>query len=161
MTKISLETPEIAKIDKESLSHILEKYLKDNYKLCLIKSNVCGYYPPSLKTLQWLLEKIYPRCNQILLGDTSSTIHDANKRLKELGLIEIAQKIGEKVKAVDFSKIYKNVSVNVPKPPALKKYPIPQIVYESDFLINIEKNRYTSNYNYYRGMQKSIWTRLK
>ena len=140
MAQKSIDMPHIIKkSDIANLVKIFSSFLYGNYKICVIKSNVCGYYPPDIEILHAILREIFPKCNMIFIGDTSSTIYNADKRLIELGLKRLADSFGEKVKAVDFSKISETIKVQVPKPHALKNYPIPKIVYDTDLLVNIGK----------------------
>lgn len=105
----------------------------------VVKSNICGFYPPSKELLGRVLAVASRRGEAVYLGDTASTIHSVENRLKKLGLYQLADKTGENVRAVDFMSVSKTVKIEVPKPHALKSYPFPRVVLEAGLLVNVAR----------------------
>jgi len=130
----------IEKSQIDDLPSILASLLKtEKYHLALVKSNICGFYPPSLPLLKIILETLSKRFEKVYLGDTPSTLYSVQSRLESLGLTSLIEEIGPNVEAVDFSKMSDTVKVTVPYPHALNHYPIPKVVLEADTLVNVAK----------------------
>lgn len=108
-------------------------------RLAVVKSNICGYYPPSTAILSQVLDYLSERCAEVYIGDTPSTIHDVEPRLGKLGLRKLAEETGRNVKAVDFMKVSPAVRLRVPRPHACEEYPIPRVVVEAEVLVNVAK----------------------
>ena len=121
------------------LNSLIEKYFNKRFNVVLVKSNICGFYPPREEILEVVLLKASKVAKEVYLGDTRSTMYSVENRLRELGLYNLVERIGDNVKAVDFMKISETVKVEVPKPHALKKYPFPSIIFKADYLVNVAR----------------------
>ena len=136
----------VYKLDKENIEKlpkvldkiILKKFGKLYAKVVLIKPNICGFYPPDLNLLDTLLAYLTHISEVVIIGETNSTIYKPEDRFKQLGIIELMRKYGQKVKALNLMKD-KIIKVQVMKPHTLKKIPLPRLVFSCDLLINLAR----------------------
>ncbi len=120
----------------------LEAVLRSNLhaaEVAVVKSNICGFYPPDKRLLSAILRAAGKTAKKVYVGDTASTIHRVESRLRELGLYRLAEEAGRNVYAVDFLSVSDAVKVEVPVPHASKSYPFPRVVLEADLLVNVAR----------------------
>lgn len=124
----------------EPLIDLLEKVAPSpKLEVVVVKSNVCGYYPPSRELLKAVLSWAAAKSSIAYVGDTPSTMYNVKERLVQLGLFKLATEIGSNVRAVDLMRVSDSVKVRVPHPHALRRYPIPRVVVEADLLVNVAR----------------------
>lgn len=122
---------------KDILSELLFKvHGAKHYELVLVKPNICGFYPPSITVLRTILSFYTQNAKAVLIGETKSTMYEPMKRFRVLGIDDLARKISSTIKVVDLTNAV-IIEVNVPKPRAVKKFPIPKVVLDADILVNL------------------------
>ena len=108
------------------------------FKIVLIKPNICGFYPPDLELLKALLDYMVKISSTIVIGETESTMYKPKERFQELGIVSLANAYSGKVKVVDLSEGDK-VKVNVPNPRSVKTLRLPKLIFNADYLINLAR----------------------
>lgn len=107
-------------------------------ELVLIKPNVCGFYHPSLELLSTILSYFQEYTKRIVVGETSSMMHEPKFQFKKLGYDRLTQKFGDKVKVADLSE-EDSFRVEVPEPHVLNEINLPETVMKSDIIVNVPK----------------------
>lgn len=125
-------------VNRNQFSRIFNLLEINSYDKVLLKPNICGFYPPDINMLKTLLQYLVDHVNQILIGDTDSTLHRVETRFYELKLHDLAKDFGGKVLLKNLLS-YGKIDVSIPNPRAVKKIPIPTILFNIDYFINIAK----------------------
>ena len=108
------------------------------YKLVLVKPNLCGMYYPDTRLIEEVLRIFEPYARKIIIGETNSMMHTPERQFRRFGIYDLIKKFGEKVEALNLMKD-EILSLDVPSPHVIKRLPIPKLVNECDLLINIPK----------------------
>ena len=106
--------------------------------LALIKPNICGLYHPSLDLLSSIAEFLLSGAKSVVIGETSSMMHDPKEQFERLGVNALAKRFGGRVRAVDLCQD-EWVKVRVPSPHALKEIDLSKTVLDSDILVNVPR----------------------
>lgn len=107
-------------------------------QLAVVKPNICGIYHPSLDLLSSIVEFLLSRAESVVIGETSSMMHDPEEQFKRLGVSALSERFNERVKAVDLSHD-EWVKVRVSNPHVLKEIDVPKTVLDSDVLVNVPR----------------------
>jgi len=108
------------------------------YKLILIKPNICGLYHPSIKILSTIIRCFEGHAEEIVIGETKSMIHDPETQFRRLGVKSLLEKFKTRLKIVDLSED-KIVKIKVPKPHVLDEIDLPERCVRCDAIINLSK----------------------
>ncbi|MBS7649841.1 MAG: DUF362 domain-containing protein [Candidatus Bathyarchaeia archaeon] len=107
-------------------------------RLALIKPNICGLYHPSIKILYGAVRFLLTGVRLVIIGETSSMVHDPEDQFRRLGILNLVKNFGGNVVALDLSND-EWMKVKVPNPHVLREIELPKKVLESDLLINIPR----------------------
>jgi len=110
----------------------------DEYKLVLIKPNICGLYHPSIKVLLTIIRCFEKRSEEIVIGETRSMIHDPEAQFNRLGVKNLLKEFGDNLRLMDLSED-RIVKIKVPKPHVLNEIELPETCTKCDVLINLSK----------------------
>ncbi|RLE76180.1 MAG: hypothetical protein DRJ56_04505 [Thermoprotei archaeon] len=106
--------------------------------LVLVKPNVCGFYPPDPAVLRALLDYLVERAEMVVIGETESAMHKPADRFRALGLHDVASAYGGRVRLEDLTEGPK-VKVEVPRGRAVSSLPLPRLLLEADYLVNLAR----------------------
>lgn len=110
----------------------------EEYRLILIKPNICGLYHPSIKVLSAIIRSFEEYAEEIVIGETKSMIHDPETQFRRLGVKSLLEKFKTGLRIVDLSED-KIVRIKVPKPHVLGEIDLPETYVNCDLLINLSK----------------------
>ena len=110
----------------------------EDCRLALVKPNVCGLYHPSLDLLQAVIQYLGIFAEKIAVVESKSMIHNPARQFKRLGIDGLVRQFGDRARTVDLSD-ESTVKVKVPHPHVLEQLELPEIVLESDVLVNVPK----------------------
>jgi uncharacterized protein (DUF362 family) len=105
-----------------------------SYKLVLVKSNVCGMYPPALDLLRAVLRYLQPSAQTLIIGETPSASHSPAERFASLGIQRLADDLDIVTRDLMDDPV---VRQRVPHSHALPEIPLPATVVAADLLVNV------------------------
>jgi len=100
----------------------------------VIKSNVCGMFPPDIRLLERTVELFQPFAESIVFGETDSAMHSPEERLRQLGITDLASRHNVELKNLLKDQI---VRKKVPHPHAMIEIPLPSSLFEDVVLVNV------------------------
>ena len=122
---------------KAAFTNIFSSLSIDKFDSVLIKPNVCGFYPPDLNLLRVLIKELCSRFNEVIIGETPSTMHSPKERFESLGILDLSKEFNN-VKVIDMIESGV-IEIAIPKHHAIKKLPLPKCLFEADFVINLAR----------------------
>ncbi len=135
--------PTVYRVPKNRFEDMASRLLnmlcgREHRKLVLIKPNICGFYPPTLNVLKAVTRYFVDLTDQVVIGETKSTMYDPEERFRSLGIYEALRDLGNKVKVKDLME-YEIINVKVPNARAVGRIPIPRPVIEADLIVNLAR----------------------
>jgi len=124
----------------DNFSDLLSRagFAPKNWKLALVKPNICGLYHPDLSLLKRIMDFLEPQAEKVIIGETESMIHSPQEQFRRLGIYELLKDFQGWAEAKNlFSD--RVVKVRVPSPHVIDELPLPETVIRCDLLINLPR----------------------
>lgn len=115
----------------------LAGYNLSKVRRALIKPNICGLYHPEPRLIKRIVEVFKPFADEVIIGETASVVHPfLGAAFRAAGIYEIAKDLDVEARDLLEDEV---IRVSVPSHRAVKEFPIPKVVLESDLIVNVPR----------------------